>query len=268
MNYEQSALYEHRFWLQVLGDHSRFIRNGLAPTEKEFIQTATNFIAIFDELLQISRQNNLSPSSIQTITEQANKQAEAIRSFKLALLREHLVGKITISLSPTFFNHMVNEVEEYLRILSYLIKQQAPPLVHPLHHHLLWLFDAIGHAGSIKATLDLIENQLKEKSGEFAKKFEHFYLKAVEMAGYLRTNIEQFPALDRFNQNVRLEMILFKTFLDELEELKMTNVVLGTFDVLMADHMAREECYYLLKLAESAQLEKPECDPTKPRKNQ
>jgi hypothetical protein len=34
----------------------------------------------------------------------------------------------------------------------------------------------------------------------------------------------------------------------------------------MADHMAREECYYLMKLAESTEVVKaPYCDPTKPR---
>jgi hypothetical protein len=33
----------------------------------------------------------------------------------------------------------------------------------------------------------------------------------------------------------------------------------------MADHMFREECYYLMKLSESANLDTPNCDPTKPR---
>jgi hypothetical protein len=34
----------------------------------------------------------------------------------------------------------------------------------------------------------------------------------------------------------------------------------------MADHMAREECYYLQKLAQSTKVvEQPTCNPTKPR---
>lgn len=265
-DFEETAVFEHRFWLQVLGDHARFIRDTLSPTETDYVKTATHFITVFDKLLQESRQN-VSSSLLQNITEQANEQAEAIRSFKLELIREHLVGKITIGLSPTFLNHMVNEVEEYLRILSYLLVQQIPPACHPLHHHLVWLLDAAGHAGAITDSLDLVEKKLQEKSELFTKRFEQFYIKAVEMAGYLRANVDQFPALDRFNQNVKLEIVLFKTFLDELEELEMTHALLGTLEPLMADHMAREECYYLMKLAQSSHLQQPDCDPTKPRSN-
>lgn len=41
-----------------------------------------------------------------------------------------------------------------------------------------------------------------------------------------------------------------------------------TLDVispLMPDHMAREECYYLIKLALTGAVPSPECDPTTPR---
>ncbi len=39
--------------------------------------------------------------------------------------------------------------------------------------------------------------------------------------------------------------------------------VLSNFSSLMADHMAREECYYLHKIAESAGGSSPKCDPGK-----
>lgn len=56
------------------------------------------------------------------------------------------------------------------------------------------------------------------------------------------------------------------SFLNELEELKINKEVLAVLTPLMADHMAREECYYLLKLSESAEIiSAPSCDPTKPR---
>ncbi|RKJ59405.1 DUF2935 domain-containing protein, partial [Butyricicoccus sp. 1XD8-22] len=47
----KSAVYEHRFWLQVLGDHSRFIHDSLYPSEKSDIEKATFFIQHFDKLL-------------------------------------------------------------------------------------------------------------------------------------------------------------------------------------------------------------------------
>ena len=48
---EKKARFEHRFWLQILGDHSRFIHESLAPVEIEYIKIASEFIQIFDILL-------------------------------------------------------------------------------------------------------------------------------------------------------------------------------------------------------------------------
>ena len=115
----------------------------------------------------------------------------------------------------------------------------------------MWLNDASGHAGTINDNLDGVEKRLKEKSHRFTQHFDQFHLKALELTGYLRTNLQTFPALNRFNDDVEVEMKLFKGFLLELEELELSAEVLGTFTASMADHMAREEQYYLTKLVES-----------------
>lgn len=54
-NFRQEALFELNFWLQVLGDHARFIHDSLAPSETQYISQAENFITLFDQLLTISR---------------------------------------------------------------------------------------------------------------------------------------------------------------------------------------------------------------------
>lgn len=259
-SFEKSARFEHGFWLQVLGDHARFIHDSLAPTEKNEIETAKYFKNVFDRLLQQVPSSDLVQLSIK-----ADEEARKIREYKLKIIEMHLVGKIKINLGPTFINHMVNEVEEYIRVLAYLKKGEVPPIFHELHHHQVWLLDAAGHAGAINDTHDRIEKKIKEKSQQYTKNFEEFYLKAVELAGFLRTNISSFPALDRFNSQVLLEMKLFMGFLEEIEELELSKQALGTFAPLMADHMFREECYYLTKVAEATSLNKPDCDPTKPR---
>lgn len=258
--FEKNARFEHRFWLQILGDHSRFIYEALAPVETEDIKKANTFINVFDTLLIRTKTEN--PVKLSA---DAEVEVMKLREFKLDLIRKHLQGKIKIHLSPTFINHMVNELEEYLRILKHLKSQQIPPIYHELHHHLVWLLDAVGHASAISDSLDHVEKRLQEKSNLYTKHFEDFYLKAVEMAGYLRTNLTTFPALDKMNKDVSLEMKLFQNFLQELEELELSAQALGTFSPLMADHMFREECYYLMKLAESTNLAKPDCDPAKPR---
>ena len=51
------ALYEHRFWLQVFGDHSRFFFKSLSPSEQDEISRAHYFIQEFDSLLTRARQS-------------------------------------------------------------------------------------------------------------------------------------------------------------------------------------------------------------------
>jgi hypothetical protein len=263
--FKETALFELQFWLQVLGDHGRFIRYSLSPTEKKDYENALHFITLFDQQLKRSRQN-ISEAELLTLLVEAEKAGTEFRQFKLLILERLLLKNISISLPPSFVNHMVNEIDEFLRLLTYLTDNKIPPLVHPLHHDLLWLLDAAGHAGAIDANLDHVEKDLKQKSQMFSKQFEEFYLKAVEMAGFLRTNLSSFPALARFHHDIDLELTIFKAFLREIEELELTKQTLSVLTPLMADHMAREECYYLMKLAESTKVVKnPDCDPTKPR---
>ncbi|MGE8206414.1 DUF2935 domain-containing protein [Heyndrickxia sp. NPDC080065] len=260
----ESARFEHSFWLQILGDHSRFILSSLSPNEPKMIKSANNFKEIFDFLLGKARNLQNDKESI-LLANEADVHVTALKDLKFEILRRHLKGKISIHLSPSFINHMVNELEEYERLLKYLKKGESPPIYHELHHHLLWLHDAYGHAGAIDNEMDATEIKIKKSSTQFLKQFEQFYLKAVEFTGYLRANESSFPALKRFNSDVKLEMEMFQMFLNEIFECEISNQVLGTFPALMADHMFREECYYLTKLAESSNTKIPECDPTKPR---
>lgn len=262
--YEEAALFEHRFWLQILGDHSRFIFDSLSPREAEEVQVAANFIQVFDSLLAHARQP-LNRTQIMTLNQQILPYVQQLRQFKLNLIQLHLVGKIIIGLPPTFINHMVNELDEYLRLLGHLQAGQIPPAHHPLHHHLLWLMDGYGHAVAIGSELDAVEKRLIDQSRTFATHFEDYYRKAVELTGYLRTNLSDFPALRRFNHQAEAEMLFFMDFLTELKEMRLDNSVLGTLAPLLPDHMFREECYYLTKLAMVSTVPRPNCDPTKPR---
>lgn len=258
------VLFEHRFWLQVLGDHARFIYDSLTVEEGKALGAAKYFIKTFDELLKQAR-SNLNANDIMKLNQTAYWRACELRAFKLNLLERLLMNDIRFHLPPTFVNHMVNELEEYLRILQAIMTTGKVPAFHPVHLHLLWLVDAVGHAESIQSSLDMVEKRLIAKSGAFAHHFSDLYSKAVEMAGYLRTNLRRFPALSRFNKEVELEMTLFREFLQELEEMGLNAELLGTLQPLMADHMAREECYYLIKLAQVSETKSPACDPTKPR---
>jgi hypothetical protein len=197
-------LSEHRFWLQILGDHSRFILNALSPQEEVLIQKSKNFIVLFDRLLDTARKEP-SEVRINDLSMQAYKAAQDIKEFKLYILSKQLLNKIRINLPPTFINHMLNELNEYLKILNcYINKQQYSP--NALHHHLLWLSDGAGHAYGISAFLDMSEKAKILESQKYGMEFDNLYLKSIEYKGFTRTGLIDFPALDRLNEDADLKM--------------------------------------------------------------
>lgn len=264
-DFREAALFENRFWLQIFGDHSRFIHNALSPNQLEEIKKAKYFIEVFDRLLRIAHEIS-SEKEIEELIIASKKATLELRLFKLDILSNQLIGKIEIALPPTFFNHMLNELEEYLLVLE-LLKKGQNTLISPLHLHIQWLSDGTGHADSILTNLDMTEKLLRMKSKEFSKVFKNMYLRSIEYKGFTRTGVHEFPALLRLNLEAEHEMDRFKEFLLELRDGIISKKVLGTIYPLMPDHMYREECYYLTKLAQVSNIKMPDCDPTKKRVN-
>jgi hypothetical protein len=260
----EMILMEHRFWLQIMGDHSRFIFFSLAPNEVEYLQRAQDFIINYDQLLEQSRKQLVS-QELDTLNKRAYQLTCQFREYKLLLLALSLSSDIKVHLPSSFFNDMLNELDEYLYTLNVLMNDQ-PALLHTLHYHMLWLTDAVGHAASVGANLDFIEKDIIKKSYNFEMQFMDLTFKSHIMNGYLRTQLESFPALDRLNEQAEAAILCFKEFLESIRDQRMDGRLLGTLFPLMADHMAREECYYLWKLSQTAGLlRRPDCDPSRSR---
>lgn len=263
MTDQQNIMEENRFWLQILGDHSRFILSSLSPGETEEIEKARAFIQVFDELLAKSRQR-LSGEDLAALNKQAFEAAQDIRSFKLHLLNRHLTQKIELDLPPEFINHMINELDEYLYILDAVLHNQ-PFSFHPVHLHMIWMLDGSGHAAAIADRLSANYKDTRNIADMFAAKFSNEHEKALEMGGFLRTGLTDFPALDQLNADAEFAMKNFMGFLTETEKQIREKNILGTLSPLMLGHMYREECYYLTQLARVSQIEQPDCDPASPR---
>ncbi|MEV2478141.1 DUF2935 domain-containing protein [Paenibacillus larvae] len=264
INIREQGIFEELFWMEIFGDHARFINRALTVNAQQELEQAGAFIRLFDTLADRA---NAKPDEgeLRKLHKEALEAVYHLRTFKLYLLRKMLTETFEFHLSPTFLNHMVNEAEEGIHVISALAEGKEPPRDHALHHHLVWLQDAVGHADSLDANLDSQEKGLKALTEEYGQHFEWLYLKAVELVGYVRTRLQEFPALNRFNSQVEMEMVLFRKFLEELKEMDIRLEALGTLSPLMIDHMAREECYYLLKLSQVMALTPPACDPAKPR---
>lgn len=118
----ESAIFEHQFWLRILGDHSRFIRDSLYPSEKEDIAKASQFIQVFDQFhAQLKQQNE---TTILPFTNKVEEAVNELKALKLSIIRRHITGQMKIHLTPSFVNHMVNELEEFQRIIGYLKQEK------------------------------------------------------------------------------------------------------------------------------------------------
>lgn len=251
-------IFEHKFWLQVLGDHLRFFEKTLAASETTFLTRTETLKQKADSLLERARMNENPFDEIIVFTAD-------IYDLKKDILAKHIAGTVSINLPPTFINHMLNELDEYIRILREFQETGEVKPASVLHHSYLWLLDADGHAYSIMNGLDPTEKEKKKEFKKMKKTFHVLWEKTVEYLGYLRTDLEAFPAIDVLVSKADMEMRVFIEMLGEIREMRLEKEILGTLEPLIADHMIREECYYLRKLAEAYPHLETTCDPTAPR---
>lgn len=256
---------ELKFWLQIMGDHSRFIKDSLLAGETDLILVAANFIQIFDKLLERARavSGGKEPSGL---IGDATSVVLSLRDFTRELLAARLQNLPVTTLAPTFINHMLNELEDFLRILATMEAGRSEQ-ENILGQHLLWTLDAAGHAAILGSNLDKVETAYRKRSRCFETRFNQLYLKTVEVVGYFRSKppVAQ-AALEALSEENASAIVELMEFLEDIRNRIMQKKLLGRISVLEPDHMWREECYYLQQIAKATPgMVKPECDPARPR---
>ena len=230
--------FEHRFWLQILGDHLRFIENSLAAKEVELLERAKSLKVHLDELLISARQNK------NIRTEPILSAVNDVKNLKQTILARQISGKIEISLPPTFLNHMLNELNSFEKILT-----EPDFIPHVLESHYLWSSDAAGHAIALIQSLDPVEKALMKELKKIKKSFSAVFNKTIEFTGYFRSGVTDFPAIDKLNQEAIVELQIFMNMLETIREERLDLTLLGRLNPLIADHMLRESVYYLSKIS-------------------
>lgn len=231
-----------------MSDHTRFIYCSLAPNETGEIERLQPFIQIFDNLLGLTYQP-LEKDDLNSLNEQSYKSIYDFKSYILQLLALSLSSGVQININPTAINHILNETEEYI-LITKMIAGIAKPKLNSLHYHLLWLPDAAGHTSLVSAGLDETETDLIHECNKYKKIFKNLYIKALELNGYSQTKLDNFPAIMRLNKQAVDYISQFRDFLIKIRDMRRDGSLLGTLMPLLVDHMARESCYYFLKLSE------------------
>lgn len=283
------TLREVWFWSGVFRDHATFIHDGLAPDQADYIRWAREFQRSFEQLHTEVHQlveaagipgpagsyavqdrpaqaplSRLQGQELIRYEQQSRRLAGAVlealaslKSFKEDLLQNKLECRVKLGLGPSLLAHMIVEAEEAQRALGgagWSVQQLAPPM-QALHHHLIWLPDAAGHAAALHGDLDGVEKDLLGSTASFQEIFNGMHIKALELYSMLRIAPRMVGALRRLNRDSMAQIGVFRAFLAELREHLEGCEVLGALVPLFPDHMLREELYYtekLLALAPSA----------------
>jgi hypothetical protein len=275
-------LRENWFWSSVFRDHALFIRTNLSGDEEQMYQWAIGFQQTFERLLTdaqaLAREAGISgPAGSYAVSgpppeppiaglqgqellhleQQARQQSqrlleqlEPLIAFKQEIIQRKLDCKIKLALGPSLVQHMVNEAHEAQRALGRVRElSPLPPALQSLHHHLVWLPDAAGHAAALHGGLDEPEKKLQDTTKSFKEIFSGMHLKAIELYTMLRVAPRMTGALRRLNRDAMAEIGLFRAFLTELREhLEGCEVLTVNLMPQLADHMLREELYYTEKI--------------------
>jgi hypothetical protein len=115
---DMEILEQELFWNRIMGEHAKFIRGLLDPTEEELFNTANGFGNLFDKLIAETRAAMNKALPAEKITDQNLKATQAIRDFKAQGTRGLLGCRIRSIIIPLLGDHTLREANHYLGLLK------------------------------------------------------------------------------------------------------------------------------------------------------
>ena len=239
---------DQAFWLQVMEEHALFIFDHLSPREVPAIRQAQQFIQAYAELRRRA-QNGSDPLPTQ-FAQEALQVSRAFMDYKLALMRARINNDIVLNLTPAFFNGIISELEEYIRLLTPLAVGEEPAPVSAFHDLFLWLPDQLGHASLMVKDLDLVERALSRETNQYVETFTGQYLSAIQLSGYARALGPRFPKLDQLVEEIAGTTQGFYKVVKQALELYRTDRLMNRATAVFLEHHFEESKYFLRKLGE------------------
>ncbi len=105
------------FWNNIMGEHSKFIRGLLDPTEEELIQKANGFANQFAGLTQAAKEAYERIEFLPSVTRNSMSATMNIRNFKEQGTLGILECKIRSIILPLLSDHVLREANHYLKEL-------------------------------------------------------------------------------------------------------------------------------------------------------
>lgn len=114
---QEEAMEQELFWNRIMGEHAKFIRGLLDPTEEDLFNAANNFGYEFDQLTAEAKAAMDSTVPEDKVTAESLEATEAIRDFKAQGTQGILECKVKSIIIPLLGDHTLREANHYLRLL-------------------------------------------------------------------------------------------------------------------------------------------------------
>jgi hypothetical protein len=113
----EEAMEQELFWNRIMGEHAKFIRGLLDPTEEDLFQAANHFGNEFDQLTKEAKEATYSTMPEDKVTAESLEATNAIRDFKAQGTQGILECKVKSIIIPLLGDHTLREANHYLRLL-------------------------------------------------------------------------------------------------------------------------------------------------------
>ncbi|MGE5604623.1 MAG: DUF2935 domain-containing protein [Bacteroidota bacterium] len=117
---------QESFWNRIMGEHAKFIRGLLDPTEVQLFNTADNFGKQFDVLTAEAEALVRQTAALPEVTEKSRRAVISIRDFKSQGTEGLITCKIRSILIPLLGDHVLREANHYLRLLNMFESGKKP----------------------------------------------------------------------------------------------------------------------------------------------
>jgi hypothetical protein len=120
----RNVIEQESFWNRIMGEHAKFIRGLLDPTEEALFETADTFGHEFDKLTTeaIAAQHNA--AMVPAVNQESLQATKEIRDFKAQGTQGLLACKIKSIILPLLGDHTLREANHYLRLLKMFKNQR------------------------------------------------------------------------------------------------------------------------------------------------
>jgi hypothetical protein len=115
---ESELLEQEIFWNRIMGEHAKFIRGGLDPSEVELFEAANTIANSFDALNVEGENVKAQVGSLSELTKKSIEETLKMKDFNQKGAEGILACKIKSIILPLLADHTLRETNHYLRVLN------------------------------------------------------------------------------------------------------------------------------------------------------